>query len=144
MTCTPATLAGYAILAVLGLALTRADLACRRLPDRLVLPGYLLAGVPLAIGQPAALPRAVAAGLACAAWYGLFCAAGWLGFGDVKLGGLLGLALGFQSWGAVVAGLLASAVLGGLHAALARRPVIPYGPAMLAGNFVILLGSLAQ
>ncbi|HMA46261.1 MAG TPA: prepilin peptidase, partial [Frankiaceae bacterium] len=63
-----------------------------------------------------------------------------MGYGDVKLAGLLGLTLGWLGWGAVLLGLVAGVGCGGLAAlgVLAlrraqRRTRIPYGPFLLAG-----------
>jgi leader peptidase (prepilin peptidase)/N-methyltransferase len=63
-----------------------------------------------------------------------------MGFGDVKLAGVLGLYLGYLGWGHVFAGTFAAFLLGGvwgLIVLLARRAnlgsAIPFGPFMLAG-----------
>ena len=71
-----------------------------------------------------------------------------LGFGDVKLAGLLGLALAWLSWSALAVGLVLGFAYGAAYGAvlIARRRAdlgtrIPFGPAMLAGAFTaILLG----
>ena len=72
----------------------------------------------------------LAAGFACGA---LLFRLGGFGGGDVKLLGALGAALG---WGAMVPFLLATGILGGLFALLAKRrgeTEIAYAPVMLAG-----------
>ena len=63
-----------------------------------------------------------------------------MGFGDVKLAGVLGLYLGYLGWGHVFAGTFAAFLLGGLWGLVvlvARRAnlgsAIPFGPFMLAG-----------
>jgi prepilin signal peptidase PulO-like enzyme (type II secretory pathway) len=89
--------------------------------------------------------RALAGGLALFLFYFLL----WLiypagmGFGDVKLAGVLGLYLGFLGWGSVVIGGFLGFALGGLVGGglmLARRAgrksMIPFGPFMLAGAFL--------
>ncbi|MEV6524834.1 prepilin peptidase [Longispora sp. NPDC051575] len=132
----------YAALGCLGLVLARVDLAALRLPDELVLPGYPAIALPLALLAPTGAPRALLAAACCLLGYGVLCAAGGLGFGDVKLGGLLGLATGWVSWRAVAAGVLLALALGAAHAVtrrLAGRPgPAPYGPAMLAGTLAAL------
>ncbi|MGY0236241.1 prepilin peptidase [Longispora urticae] len=137
-----ALIACYAALACLGLVLARVDLAALRLPDALVLPGYPTIALPLALLAPTGAPRALLAAACCLLGYGLLCAAGGLGFGDVKLGGLLGLATGWVSWRAVAAGVLFALVLGAAHAVtrrLAGPPgPAPYGPAMLVGTLAAL------
>ncbi|OOP64070.1 prepilin peptidase [Arthrobacter sp. SRS-W-1-2016] len=63
-----------------------------------------------------------------------------MGFGDVKLAGVLGLYLGYLGWGHVFAGTFAAFLFGGLWSLgvlAARRgtlkSAIPFGPFMLAG-----------
>jgi leader peptidase (prepilin peptidase)/N-methyltransferase len=69
-----------------------------------------------------------------------------MGFGDVKLAGVLGMYLGFLGWGHVMAGTFAAFVLGGLWSLgllAARRgnlqSAIPFGPFMLAGTTAAML-----
>ena len=98
------------------------------------------------------LLRALLAGTATFAFYlvlGL-TRAGAMGFGDIKLAGLLGLALGWVGWSAVVVGVFAGFVIGGIIAValLAARRVsrgggIPFGPAMLAGAWLGLVAGPA-
>ena len=139
--------------AVTGVRLAAADIRTRRLPDALVLPAYpaaglLLAGAALAAGEPARIAGAVlgAAGL----WTGYFLLrlvhpAG-MGFGDVKLAGLLGLYLGFLGPGHVLAGTVAAFLFGGLWGLgliLSRRgtasSTLPFGPFMLLGAAAAML-----
>ena len=68
---------------------------------------------------------------------------GGMGFGDVKLAGLLGLYLGWLGWAEVGIGTFAGFLLGGLTGAVlllarraGRRTALPFGPAMLAGALV--------
>src|SRR5213078_4866199 len=63
-----------------------------------------------------------------------------MGFGDVKLAGVLGLYLGWLGWGSVVVGgflgfLLGGVVGGGLMVArrASRKSAIPFGPFMVTG-----------
>jgi leader peptidase (prepilin peptidase)/N-methyltransferase len=69
-----------------------------------------------------------------------------MGFGDVKLAGVLGLYLGWLGWAEVVTGgflgFLFGGVVGGLLMAVhraGRKTQIPFGPFMLAGAFVAIL-----
>ncbi|GIG59037.1 hypothetical protein Lfu02_34090 [Longispora fulva] len=132
----------YFPLAGLGLVLARVDLAALRLPDALVLPAYPMVGLPLILVAPGGTPRALLAATACLLGYAALCATGGLGFGDVKLGGVLGLATGWVSWRAVAASVLIGLGCGAAHAVtrrLAGRPgPAPYGPAMLAGALAAL------
>ena len=63
-----------------------------------------------------------------------------MGFGDVKLAGVLGMYLGYLGWPHVFAGTFAAFLLGGMWSigllALRRgtlKSAIPFGPFMLAG-----------
>ncbi|MET3810790.1 A24 family peptidase [Arthrobacter sp. UYEF3] len=150
--------------------LTVIDVRHHLLPNRIIFPSYAVAGVLLlgaAALQAAAEVPAGAAGTGGGA--GLFgvpglrvvagSAALWLfyfllravyppgmGFGDVKLAGVLGLYLGFLGWGHVVAGTFAAFLLGGLWSVallVTRRGTlksdIPFGPFMLAGAAAAML-----
>lgn len=145
----------YFYLAAISVALTLIDLDTHRLPNAIVLPSYivLLALFTLACvlgGDWAALLRAaVAAGVL----YGFYLILrlvrpGGMGGGDVKLAGVLGLALGWVGWGALLVGAFAAFLLGGVFglALLAarragRKTAIPFGPWMIAGAWIgILIG----
>ena len=52
---------------------------------------------------------------------------GGMGFGDVKLAGVLGLFLGFLGWGPLVVGAFAAFILGGVFSLVARGAA-PGGP----------------
>lgn len=146
-------LAAFAFLGVLGVALAQVDVAVQRLPDRLTLPGYpaLIALLALAAAVTGAWPafgRAVLGGLALGAGYLLLGLAGrgQLGGGDIKLAGLIGLALGWIGWSALLVGaslgfVLAAAVglvlLAGRR--ISRRAMISFGPYMLAGALIAVL-----
>jgi leader peptidase (prepilin peptidase)/N-methyltransferase len=69
-----------------------------------------------------------------------------MGFGDVKLAGVLGLYLGYLGAGELVVGAFAGFLLGGLTGAVlvalrraGRTSAIPFGPFMLAGALVGIL-----
>ncbi len=69
-----------------------------------------------------------------------------MGFGDVKLAFVLGLALGWLGWGELVLGLfcgfLAGAVVGGVLIVLrcrGRKDHLPFGPFLAFGTLVVLL-----
>ena len=61
-----------------------------------------------------------------------------LGYGDVRLSGVLGLALGWVGWAELLLGIWDGLLLGGVVGGLlalrdpAQRP-IPFGPFMLLG-----------
>ncbi len=144
---TAAVLLAFLYLAAISIALALIDLDTHRLPNRIVLPVYVVGGVLLGAGgllldDGGALIRA-AIGLA-SLWTLYFLVAmvypGGMGFGDVKLAGVLGLYLGFLGWPELIVGAFGAFLLGGLYGIgllVARRASrssgIPFGPWMLAG-----------
>jgi len=141
-------------LAVLGVALSYVDWRTRLLPIRLVAPSYGVVAALLLIAAAAdwadgseALLRAAISWLAVFAVFFLlwFIYPAGLGYGDVRLSGVLGMALGWLGVPAVVVGmyggLLLGAVIGGVLA-LAKvvdRKGYPFGPFMLVGAFLGVL-----
>jgi leader peptidase (prepilin peptidase)/N-methyltransferase len=148
-------LPGYLYLGVVGAALTFIDLDVHRLPDLIVLPsypiGFVLLLVPtVATGQTGWLLRAVLAALVLFVVYLVLAlispGGGGLGFGDVKLAGVLGLLLGWLSWGTVIVSVLGAFVISGLVALIllvtrraSRSTSIAFGPYMLLGAWVALM-----
>lgn len=135
-----------------GLVLAAVDLAVHRLPDRVLLPAVAACLTALlvdaaATGSWPALLRAVLAGAAAFAVAALAGAlsAGGLGFGDVKLLGLLGVLLGWAGWGVLLAGVFLGLLVGAggslLLVATRRagwRTAVPLGPPLLAGAALAL------
>ncbi|MFE4196302.1 prepilin peptidase [Paenarthrobacter sp. NPDC056912] len=144
---------------VMAVRLTVIDVRSHLLPNRIVFPSYAVAGVLLLsaclvafLSDPRPTLAAVLFGVP-----GLGVVAGgavvWvfyfvlrlihppgMGFGDVKLAGVLGLYLGYLGWTHVFAGTFAAFLLGGLWSLvvlMAKRgtlsSAIPFGPFMLAG-----------
>ncbi|SDP47640.1 leader peptidase (prepilin peptidase) / N-methyltransferase [Klenkia soli] len=127
------------------------DLQHHLLPNRVLLPTGVVGLVALAVvaaatGDWSALVRGVLAALSLSA--GLFALAAvnpsGLGLGDVKLGLVLGLYLGWLSWSAVLTGVFLGFVVQGLVAMVllaARRAgrdtQLAFGPALLAGALVV-------
>ena len=105
--------------------------------------GRIVVGGIAAALQPSVLP--VLAALGYAGVLLLLALAGGVGMGDVKLAALIGLACPAAS--AALGAPIAAFLLGGAAASVAllrqgRGARIPFGPAMLAGYWVALLGSL--
>jgi len=148
---TPA-LPAYLYLAAVAVALAAIDIDVRRLPNAIVLPSYLVAALLLfpasaATGDWWAAGRGLIAMGALLAGYLAIAVAcpGGMGFGDVKLAGLLGLYLGWLGWSALWVGAFAGFLLGAVAGALLlglrradRRTAIPFGPYMLAGALLAL------
>jgi leader peptidase (prepilin peptidase)/N-methyltransferase len=146
-------LPAYLYLAAVGVALTLIDLDVRRLPDVLTLPSYpvalVLLGAAAFFGSDSGeFLCAVLGGLAMFALYFGLCFAypAGMGFGDVKLSGVLGLYLGWLGWGVWAVGLFLGFFLGGLFGVLlmlrgrgGRKTAVPFGPFMLAGAMVAVL-----
>ena len=146
-------LPAFLALGAVGLALALIDADVRRLPDVLTLPTYPvllgLLGLAAVLGSGSGtLGRAVLGGVAMTAVYlALFLAhPGGMGFGDVKLSGLLGLATAWLGWGAFAVGLFAGFLLGGVYGVGlvlsgrgGRKSAVPFGPFMLAGALLAVL-----
>lgn len=142
----------YGVLAALGVSLALIDLIEQRLPSVLVYSGIALVGALLATStllesRGPDFVRALA-GMAVLAGFYLVLAlvtGGGLGAGDVKLGGLLGLSLGWLSWSALVTatvlGWFAAVVVWLPMRAIRRRPQgspVPMGPFLLFGALVTI------
>jgi len=145
-------LPAYLYLAAAGLALAAIDLDHKRLPDRIVLPSYAVVAVLLTIASATsgdwwALARAgIGAAALFAFYFGIVLAyPTGMGFGDVKLAGVLGGLLAYLSWSTLVVGAFAGFALGAIVgiAAMAmgraqRKTAIPFGPFMIAGALVAI------
>jgi leader peptidase (prepilin peptidase)/N-methyltransferase len=150
-----AALPAYLYFVAAGIALAAIDLDHRRLPDVIVLPSYAVVAVLLVIASARshdwwALSRAaIGAGSLFAFYFAIaFAYPGGMGFGDVKLAGLLGGLLGYLSWSALVvgafAGFLLGAVVGVVVLALgrgSRKTALPFGPFMIAGAMIALFAA---
>jgi leader peptidase (prepilin peptidase)/N-methyltransferase len=134
-------------------ALSAIDLEHFLLPNRIVYPLALATLALLTLGAIGdgdwgALGRAVLGGVAGALALGALHVASprSMGFGDVKLAFVLGLALGWLGWGELVLGLfcgfLAGALVGVALIALRRRgrkDHLPFGPFLAFGALVVML-----
>src|SRR4051794_536597 len=147
-----ASAVAFLYLAAITIALAAIDLDVKRLPNAIVLPAYpvgliLLGAASLAAGDPWALARAA---VGAALSFGLYLvlaltSRGGMGFGDVKLAGVLGLFLAWLGWPALIVGTFAPFLLGGAFAVLlllrgaGRRTAVPFGPWMLGGAWIAIL-----
>ena len=155
-----AALPAFLYLGAVGVALALIDVDLKRLPDVLTLPSY---GVALVLLGAATLDGpdlhelvrglvglVAAGGLYFALWFGY---PKGMGFGDVKLSGVLGLYLGWLGYGELVVGLFLGFLYGGLFGVGlilfkdgGRKTKVPFGPFMLAGTLTAVLvgGRLAH
>ncbi|MDX6274868.1 MAG: leader peptidase (prepilin peptidase) / N-methyltransferase [Frankiales bacterium] len=145
-----AELPAFLYLAAIAVALAMIDIDTRRLPNAIVLPSYGVAAVLLTAAATAQgdWGRLGRAGLGAVVLFGFYFLLvlvypKGMGFGDVKLAGVLGLYLGWLGWGALTVGAFLAFLLGGvLGAALmavgkaGRKTAIPFGPWMLAGALI--------
>jgi leader peptidase (prepilin peptidase)/N-methyltransferase len=155
-----AALPAFLYLGAIGVALWMIDIDVRRLPDPIVLPSYVvgvvLLGVAAAVsGEWGDLLRALIGMAALYAFYFLlaFIYPAGMGFGDVKLAGVLGLYLAWLGWAELAVGAFLGFLLGGVVGILlmlthraGRKSQLPFGPYMLAGAFLAILcgGALAD
>jgi leader peptidase (prepilin peptidase)/N-methyltransferase len=145
-----AQLPAYLYLAAVGIALALIDLDVKRLPDVLTLPSYAVGFVLLglaSLSEPYPLLRAALGAAAMFALYFALCFAypAGMGFGDVKLSGVLGLYTAWLGWDVWAAGLMLGFLLGGffgIGVVLVRRggrkTAVPFGPFMIIGAFVAI------
>lgn len=136
----------------IGVALAVIDWRTQLLPTKLIWPAYALtlAGVLvawLATRDTGDVVRAFWGWLMAGGLYFLL----WvvyprgLGYGDVRLSGILGIILGYLGWGEVLTGIYAGFLLGGVGGGLlsvlrlVKRKSFPFGPFMLVGALVGVL-----
>jgi leader peptidase (prepilin peptidase)/N-methyltransferase len=161
------------LILVAGLvALSTVDLVCWRVPSRFVYwtgAGVVggLAIAAAAIGEPGSLVGAAVGGGVYLAMLGVMhlAAPGQMGFGDVRLGALIGLVVGWMGWdsaypvygplGWALFGLIVASLLGtvaGLVVLAVRhrakrlsgrfwRESYPYGPWLCLGGLIAILAA---
>ena len=141
-------------LAPVGVALALVDWRTRLLPTKVIAPSYLIvavlaAGSAWVVGDWDPLIRSgfgwlVAGGTFFVLW---FVYPKGMGYGDVRLAGVLGIALGWLGWSELLTGVYLGFLLGGLGGLLLSslrivdRKAYPFGPFMLVGALVgVLVG----
>ncbi|HEY0902580.1 MAG TPA: prepilin peptidase [Marmoricola sp.] len=129
----------------IGAWLAYVDWQTTFLPTRVIAPGYGVVALAVVVAALVQDDRtdAIRAVEGWAAYGGLFLLL-WLispgfGYGDVRLSGLLGLALGWLGWPELLLGIFLGSALGGFGGALLTlfrvvdRGRNPFGPHLLAG-----------
>lgn len=143
-------LPAYLVFGAIAVALAFIDLDTHTLPNAIVLPAYPVIGGLLVVGSALegdwwALVRAGIAGVVLWTFYFVLAIAwpGGMGFGDVKLAGVVGLVLGWCGWGSVVVGGFGAFLLGGVAAGVlmasgrvGRKDGVPFGPWLLLGALI--------
>ena len=143
------SLPAWCFLSIAGVVLSYVDWRVRLLPFRIVAPSYAIVGVLLivaavATGDYDAARRSL---IAWVATYAVFTGMWFvyrrgIGYGDVRLSGVLAMALGWLGWSELIVGMYAAFILGALIGgglALAKvvdRKGYPFGPFMFAGAWV--------
>jgi leader peptidase (prepilin peptidase) / N-methyltransferase len=148
-----ALLPALCYLAAVGVPLAFIDARHRRLPDPLTLPSYpaalLLLGVAAAFVRSGGRHLVYALIGMAAVWLFFvlqaFVYPNGIGWGDVKLSGVIGLYLGWFGAAAVLEGIVAGyllAALTGIGLIVAQRATrksqIPFGPFLIAGALAVL------
>jgi leader peptidase (prepilin peptidase) / N-methyltransferase len=145
-------LPAYLYFVAVGITLTLIDIDCRRLPNVIVLPSYPVVLVLLASAAAwqqdwAALVRAL---VGTAALFGVYFLLAMvypagMGFGDVKLAGVLGAVLAYLSYSALVVGAFAAFFIAALVGVVlivsgrgSRKTAIPFGPYMITGSLLAI------
>lgn len=139
-------------LAPVGVALAVVDWRTRLLPTRVIAPSYavVIALVLLSAWVDHDLGSLTRAGwgwlVAGGTFFGLwFVYPKGMGYGDVRLSGVLGIALGYLGWAELLTGVYAGFLIGGVGGLLLSalrivdRKAYPFGPFMLVGALVGVL-----
>ncbi|MDH2416427.1 hypothetical protein [Nocardioides sp. CER19] len=141
-----------------GCALTVIDYVTWYLPARIIAPSYVVVGLLVVVGAVAVsdwhvVLQGAIGWVALGLYYGLmwFISPRIMAYGDVRLGGLLGLALGPLGFAQLILSVLAAGVLGALSflplklmgrtikrdpSKGALREHVPFGPFLILGALV--------
>ena len=136
-------------------ALVITDLEHHLIPNRILYPGTGVTAALLAAGAfldrtPDRLGSAALGALLCLVGMAALAALarGAMGMGDVKLSALLGLLCGYRGVTTALAAILSGFLIGGVAALVLlltrrahRHTRIPFGPALVAGAWISLLGT---
>lgn len=143
-----------AYLVPVGVALAVVDWRTRLLPTKVIAPSYAVAAVlalvaAAVVGDWSILVRAALGWLVAGGTFFLlwFVYPKGMGYGDVRLSGVLGIALGWLGWGELLTGVYAGFLVGGVGGLLLSalrlvdRKAYPFGPFMLVGAVIgVLVG----
>lgn len=137
--------------ATLGISLI--DLDHQLIPNRVLFPSTALVAGLLLLGTifEGTWGNLIRAGLAGAIYFVFLLviaivARGGFGMGDVKLAFLLGLVMGYRSWGSLVVGMILAILLGGIASGLlllfsrkGRKAKFAYGPYLVLGAWLAIV-----
>ncbi len=135
----------------IGVALAYIDFRIWLLPTRLIAPSYSIVISLVLIGSIASgetdnlLRSAYGWVIAGALFWVLWRFTPSMGYGDVRLSGVLGIALGWLGWGELLTGVYAGFVIGSVGwiplrlLRITKSRKFPFGPFMLIGALVGIL-----
>ena len=143
-------LPAYLWFVAVTVTLTLTDIDSQLIPNRILFPGTVVGVVVLLAGSlvdGGAMLRPLLGG---AAYFALLfvlalIARGGFGYGDVKLGFLLGVFTAYPAWEVLIVAVLAAFLLGGLISIVlivsrlrSRKDAIPFGPYLVIGAYAAL------
>ena len=146
----PVALAAYLAFAAAAVALALIDLDVHRLPNAIVVPAYPVLAVLLTLGSGGSLARAAWGAALLFAFFFLVAVAapGAMGFGDVKLAGVVGGMTAYLSWGALLTSAFGAFLLGAVVGLVliaggraGRKTALPFGPFLLVAAWCSILGA---
>ena len=141
----------WCYLAAISIALALIDVDVRKLPSVIILPSYVVGGALIAIAialGSTSIADGVRATIGMAALWALYvllatAKPGGMGWGDVRLAGVLGGYLGWLGVGTFVVGGFSAFLLGALWSVglmllrgATRKSKVPFGPWMIIGAAV--------
>jgi leader peptidase (prepilin peptidase)/N-methyltransferase len=143
----------YLCFVAAGIALAMIDLDCRRLPTVIVLPCYPVLAALLATASwwqrdwwPLARAAIGGGGLFAFFFAVAFAYPAGMGFGDVRLAGVVGGMLGYLSWSTLVVGAFGAFLLGSVVGLVimaigggGRRTAVPFGPFMIVAALLAIV-----
>jgi leader peptidase (prepilin peptidase) / N-methyltransferase len=144
-------------LVALSICLAAIDLATFRLPFWIVAPSYPVAAALLGIagwaaGEASSVVRMLIGGVVAWSLYRLLhlIHPRGMGYGDVRLSGVLGMYLGWLGWSQLAVGLFMGFLVGGVAGIVLiasgrgkLKTAIPYGPYLLLGAWIGVLAGAA-
>lgn len=135
----------YLLITFVFVVITFYDIFFQEIPDEISLPTILLVGLIGYFGQLHSLADLLIGFSVPVLFFGalfLLSAGRWLGGGDVRIGAIMGLILG---WPLVLIGLFLGYLLGTVYSIiglltkkLTRKSPIPFGPFLLLGTYVTM------
>lgn len=141
----PYWLAYYLLLTFIFVLISFYDIFFQEIPDEISLPTILLTGIVSYFGMLHTGKSLFIAFAIPVLFFGILFLGSrgrWLGGGDVRLGAIMGFALG---WPNILTGLFLAYLMGSIYSLiglatkqLSRRSPIPFGPFLLSGTYITI------